>query len=103
MPIGPEGAVMEGPSSDDETGGAVGGAERETEGRGGTGARPRKEHRPRSPGPIDELIAALREATLGPLHPGRHGLDPLQTIGPESKFNPQFLKEYQEKDLMHIC
>ena len=39
MPIGPEGVVMEGPASDDETGGAVGGAEKETEGRGGAGVR----------------------------------------------------------------
>ena len=79
---------------------------------GGAGARPHRNrtpecpHRPRTPenpNPIHELIAALREATLGPftldamdwIHP--------QIIGPESKFNPQFLKEYQVKDLMHIC
>ena len=37
MPIGPEGVVVEGSASDDETGGAVGGAEKETEGRGGAG------------------------------------------------------------------
>ena len=45
MPIGPDGTVVEGPSSDDDTG-AVGGAEKEAEGHGGTkpvggaGARP---------------------------------------------------------------
>ena len=42
MPIGPEGIVVEGPVSDDETGGAVGGAERENEGRGGAGVGPRR-------------------------------------------------------------
>ena len=48
MPIGPEGTVVEGSASDDETGGAVGGAERErgagehggTNPVGGAGARP---------------------------------------------------------------
>ena len=64
---------------------AVGGAEKETEGCGGAGVRPRKERRPWSPGPIDELIATLREATLGPLHPGRHGLDPLPDNRPRVK------------------
>ena len=108
MPIGPDGTVVEGPSSDDDTG-AVSGAEREAEGPGGTkpvggaGAHPCKECRPQSPGPIDELIAALREATLGPAHPRCHGLDPLPNLRPESKFNPQFLKESQVKDLMLIC
>ena len=58
---------MEGPVSDDETGGAVGGAERENEGRGGAGVGPRRGCHPQSPGPIDELIEALRKATLGPL------------------------------------
>ena len=77
MPIGPEGIVVEGPVSDDEEHGAVGGAARETEGRSGTGGRHCGDHRRRLPGPIDELIAALREATLGPAHPRCHGLDPL--------------------------
>ena len=109
MPTGPDGAVVEGSSSDDETGGAVGGAEKETEGRGGTkpvggaGVRPHKERRPRSPGPIDELIAALREATLGPACPRRHGLDPLPDTRPKVKIQPPFLKESQVKDLMRIC
>ena len=52
---------------------------------GGAGARPRRDRtpecprRPRTPenpNPIHELIAALREATLGPVRPGHHGLDP---------------------------
>ena len=60
---------MEGSASEDETGGAVGGAEKETEGRGGAGVRHHRECRPQSPGPIDELIAALHEATLGPAQP----------------------------------
>ena len=85
MPIGLEGAGMEGPVSDDETGGTVGGAERENEGRGGAGARPRRNRtpdhprRPRSPenpDPIHELIAALHAAAVDPVIPGRHGLDP---------------------------
>ena len=42
----PDGAVIEGPASDDEIGGAVGGAERENEGRGGEGARPRRNRTP---------------------------------------------------------
>ena len=109
MPIGPDGAVVEGLSLDDETSGAVGGAEKETEGRGGTkpfggtGVRPRKNPRPRSPGPIDELIAALCEATLGPARPRRHGLDPLPDTRPRVKIQSPFLKEYQVKDLMRIC
>ena len=37
---------MEGPVSDDETGGAVGGAERENEGCSGAGARPHRNHTP---------------------------------------------------------
>ena len=45
----PDGAVIEGPASDYETGGAVGGAERENEGRGGAGARPRRNHTPEHP------------------------------------------------------
>ena len=59
----------------------VSGAEKEAEGCGGPNpnlvsgvdARPCKECHPHPPGPIDELIAALREATLGPVHPRRHG------------------------------
>ena len=63
-------------------------------------------HCPRSPSPIDELIAALRKATLGPART----LDvmdlihfPMMIEGPKSKSNPQFLKDYQVKDLMRIC
>ena len=46
---------------------------------GGAGACLHKErppHPPASPGPIDELIAALHEATLNPVPPRCHGLDP---------------------------
>ena len=42
----------------------------------GVGACPHREHPPHSPGPIDELIAALCEASLNPVHPRCHGLDP---------------------------
>ena len=103
MPIGPEGVVVGGSALEDETGGAVGGAGKETEGRGGAGVRPHKDRRPRSPGPIDELIEALREATLGPVALDVMDLIHFQIQGPESKFNPLFLKESQVKDLMLIC
>ena len=92
MPIGPEGIVVEGPVSDDETGGAVSGAERENEGRSGAGVGPHRGRRPRSLGPIDELIAALCEATLGPLHPGCHGLDPPPDNRPRVKIQPPVFK-----------
>ena len=90
MPIGPEGVVVEGPVSDDETGGAVGGAERENEGHSGAGVGPPRGHRPQSPGPIDELIEALREATLGPIGPRHHGLDPLPDNRPSQNPTPCF-------------
>ena len=85
MSKAPDGTIMDESSSDNDIGAAVGSAEKETEGcggpkpnpAGGAGARPRKERHPHSPGPIDELIAALREATLGPACPRRHRLDPL--------------------------
>ena len=101
MPTGPDGAIMGGYSSDKEVvGGAAGGAEKEAEEHeskkpnptGGAGARPCKECHPRSPSPIDELIAALREATLGPLHPGCHGLDPLPDNRPRVKIQPPVFK-----------
>ena len=92
MPIGPDGVVVEGSASEDETGGAVGGAEKETKGRGGAGAHPRRERCHRSPGPIDELIAALREATLGPVGPRCHGLDPLPNLRPRVKIQPLVFK-----------
>ena len=98
MPTGLDGMVVDRSSSDDDTGGAVGSAEREAEGHGGTkpvsgvGARPCKERHPRSPGPIDELIAALREATLGPAHPRCHGLDPLPDDRPKVKIQPPVFK-----------
>ena len=103
MPTGPDGMVMGGSSSNEEViGGAVGGAEREAEERGGktphpasgAGACPCKEHRPCSPGPIDELIAALCEATLGPACPRCHGLDPLPDDDrkPKVKIQPPIFK-----------
>ena len=96
----PDGAVIEGPASDDEIGGAVGGAERENEGRGGEGARPRRnrtperQRRPRSPenpNPIHELIAALRAVAVDPVIPGRHGLDPPRER-PRVKIQPPVFK-----------
>ena len=98
MPTGPDGMVVDRSSSDDDTGGAGG-----TKPVSGVGACPHKECRPRSPGPIDELIAALHEATLGPAHPRCHGLDPLPDDRPKVKIPPPVLKDYQVKDLMHIC
>ena len=92
MPIGPKGAVMEGPASEDEAGGAVGGAEKETEGHGGTGVRPHRERHLQSPGPIDELIEALHKATLGPVGPRCHGLDPLPDLRPRVKIQPPVFK-----------
>ena len=96
MPTGPDGTVMDGASSDDEiVGGAASSAEKEAEGHsgtkpvGGAGARLCKECHPWSPGPIDELIAALHEATLGPVHPRGHGLDPLPDYDNRPKFKIQ--------------
>ena len=85
MPKAPDGTIVDESSSNKDVGAAVSGTEKEADGcrgpnpnpAGGAGTRPGKEHRPRSPGPIDELITALREATLGPACPRRHGLDPL--------------------------
>ena len=54
-----------------------------------------RERLPRSPGPIDELITALCEATLGPAHPRRHGLDPLPDEDrrrPKVKIQPPVFK-----------
>ena len=96
----PDGAVIEGPASDDEIGGAVGGAERENEGRSGAGARPRRNvtperpRRPRSPenpNPINELIAALHAVAVDPVIPGRHGLDPPRER-PRVKIQPPVFK-----------
>ena len=110
MPTGPDGTVMHESSSDDDTGGAVGSAEKEAEEHGGTkpvsgaGARPRKERRPRSPSPIDELIAAIMRSYPRSC-PILEAMDWIHfpMIGPKSKFNSQFLKDYQVKDLMCIC
>ena len=62
---------------------------------GGVGARPHRECHPHSPGPIDELIAALHEATLGPAHPRHYGLDPLPDDDrrrPKVKIQPPVFK-----------
>ena len=99
MPMAPDGTIIN-ELSDDETGGAVGSTEREKEAEGhsgtkpvgGAGARPRKECRPQSPSPIDELIAALCKATLGPARPRRHGLDPLPDNRPKVKIQPPLFK-----------
>ena len=53
---------------------------------------PRRPHALENPDPIHELIAALREATLGPLHPGHHGLDPLPDNRPRVKIQPPVFK-----------
>ena len=98
MPTTPDGTMIN--ESDDDTGGAVSGTEREREGEehggtkpiGGAGAHPHKDRRPRFPGPIDELIAALCEATLGPVHPACHGLDPLPDNRPKVKIQPPVFK-----------
>ena len=59
---------------------------------GGAGACPCRECHPHSPGPIDELIAALHEATLGPACPMHHGLDPPPTGRPKVKIPPPVFK-----------
>ena len=68
---------------------------------GGAGAHPCRNrtpehpHRPRTPenpNPIHELIAALCEATLGPLHPGHHGLDLPPDNRPRVKIQPPVFK-----------
>ena len=62
---------------------------------GGVGAHPCKECCPHSPGPIDELIAALRKATLGPACPRCHGLNPLPDEDrrrPKVKIQPPVFK-----------
>ena len=107
MPKAPDGTILDESSSDEEkvppVGGAVGSAEKEGERRGdptlnpagGAGARPCKERRPCSPGPIDELITALHEATLGPACPRHHGLDPLPDEDrrrPKVKIQPPVFK-----------
>ena len=100
----PDGAVMDESSSDEETVPLVVGAEKEVgkcrdpnpNPAGGVGARPHREHPPHAPGPIDELIAALHEATLSPVCPRHHGLDPLPDEDrrrPKVKIQPPVFKE----------
>ena len=112
MDKAPDGLVIHESSSDEETAPTMGGAGKGTEKCGdgnptsGVGACPCREHHPYSPGPIDELIAALHEATLNPAHPRCHGLNPLPNEdrkGLKSKSNPQFSKVYQVKGLMRTC
>ena len=82
MDKAPDGSVIQESSSDEETIPPMGGAGKDTgkcgDGNpaGHAGARLRREHAPHSPGPIDELIAALHEASLNLAHPRCHGLDP---------------------------
>ena len=100
MDKGPDGLVIQESSSDDDTAPPVGGAGKDGKHgdknpTSGAGAHPRREPRPRSPGPIDELIAALREATLSPVHPRHHGLDPLpdeDKTRPKVKIQPPVFK-----------
>ena len=65
------------------------------------GAHPRRNRTPECVGrnrtpenlnPINELIAALREATLGPICPGCHGLDPPPDNRPRVKIQPLVFK-----------
>ena len=97
----PDGAVMDESSSDEETVPPMVGAEKEVERcrdpnpTGGAGAHLRRECPPHAPGPIDELIAALCEATIGPARPRRHGLDPLPNEDrrrPKVKIQPPVFK-----------
>ena len=82
MDKAPDGSVVHESSSDEELNLPMGGAGKDTgkcgDGNptGSAGARPYREHPPHSPGPIDEIMAALREATLNPAHPRCHGLNP---------------------------
>ena len=75
MPKALDGAVMDESSSDNGTITPAGEAEKEAgkckdpNPASGAGACPCQECRPHSPGPIDELITALHEATLGPVRP----------------------------------
>ena len=60
---------------------------------GGAGACPCRECPLHSPGPIDELIAALREASLNPVRPRHHGLNPFPDEDrrkPKVKIPPSF-------------
>ena len=85
MDKGPDGSVIQESSSDEEVTPPMDGVGKDTgkcsDGNptGGVGARLCKEcppHSPASPGPIDELIAALCKASLNPACPRCHGLDP---------------------------
>ena len=82
MDKAPDSLVIQESSSDEEMTPPMGGVGKDTEKHGdrnptgGAGARPCREHLPYSPGPIDELIAALHEASLNPACPRHHGLDP---------------------------
>ena len=85
MDKAPDGSVIQESSSDEEITPPMGGVGKDTgkcsDGNptGGAGAHLHRECPPRSPaspGPIDKLIAALREATLNPVRPRHHGLNP---------------------------
>ena len=107
MPKAPDGTIMDESSSDEDKvppiGGAVGGAEKEGERCMETQTQTQPVvwvpvhagNHPHSPGPIDELIAALCEATLGPACPRCHGLDPLPDDDrrrPKVKIQPPVFK-----------
>ena len=112
MDKAPDGSVIHESSSDEETTPSMGGVGKDTGKCGdgnptsGVGACLCREHPPHSPGPIDELIAALHEASLNPARPRHHGLDPFPNEDrrkPKVKILPQFSKGYQVKGLMHTC
>ena len=99
----PDGAVMDESSSDEGTITPAGDAEKEVGKCGdpnpnpasGVGACPCRERPPHAPGPIDELIAALHEATLGPACPRHYGLNPLPDEDrrrPKVKIQPPVFK-----------
>ena len=79
----------------------------------GAGARPHggyPPNHPEPPSPIDQLVAALRDAgfSTNPRHRRRHRLDPDPDSDddgkrPKVKIPLQFLKEYQVRGLMHTC
>ena len=101
MDKAPDGSVVNESSSDEKTAPTMGGAGKCTgkcgdgNSTGGVGPRPCREPRPHSPGSIDELIAALHEATLNPVHPRHHALNPLldeDRRRPKVKIQPPVFK-----------
>ena len=77
---------------------------------GSAGACPHGTYTLEPPSPIDQLVAALRDAGFSnnPRHRRCHGLYPDPDSDddgkrPKVKIPLQFLKEYQVKGLMHTC